>query len=87
MEKFLETIEFENPQIIESKLVLESLESSEESVLNITSPMFILFFISILIILITFRDFKNNKQTKVLDISANFNYINDWSINKLLVVY
>jgi hypothetical protein len=66
--KFLDTIESENPQIIESKLVLESLESSEESALNITSPMFILFFISILIILITFRDFKSNKQTKVLDI-------------------
>ena len=66
--KFLETIESENPQIIESKLVLESLEASEESVLNLTSPMLILFFISILIILITIRDFKNNKQTKVLDI-------------------
>ena len=66
--KFLDTIESENPQILESKLVLESLETSEESVLNVTSPMFILFFISILIILITFRDFKNDKQTKVLDI-------------------
>lgn len=66
--KFLDTIESENSQILESKLVLESLETSEESVLNVTSPMFILFFISILIILITFRDFKNDKQTKVLDI-------------------
>lgn len=66
--KFLDTIESENPQILESKLVLESLDTSEESVLNVTSPMFILFFISILIILITFRDFKKNKQTKVLDI-------------------
>ena len=66
--KFLDTIESENTQILESKLVLESLETSEESVLNVTSPMFILFFISILIILITFRDFKNDKQTKVLDI-------------------
>ena len=66
--KFLDTIESENSQILESKLVLESLETSEESVLNVTSPMFILFFISILIILITFRDFKSNKQTKVLDI-------------------
>ena len=65
--KFLDTIESENSQILESKLVLESLETSEESVLNVTSPMFILFFISILIILITFRDFKNDKQTKVLD--------------------
>ena len=66
--KFLDTIESENSQILESKLVLESLETSKESVLNVTSPMFILFFISILIILITFRDFKNDKQTKVLDI-------------------
>ena len=66
--KFLDTLESANPQIIESELVLESLETTEESRLNLTSPMFVLFIISILIVLITFRDFQNNKQTKVLDI-------------------
>ena len=66
--KFLDTLESANPQIIESELVLESLETTEDSHLNLTSPMFILFIISILIVLITFRDFQNNKQTKVLDI-------------------
>ena len=66
--KFLDTLEFENPQIIESELVLESLEIKKESGLNLTSPMFVLFIISVLIVLITFRDFRNNNQTKGLDI-------------------
>ena len=65
---FLDTIESSNPEIIESKLLLESQENVEEPVFNLTSPMFVLFFISILIILVTFRDYKNNKQTKLLDI-------------------
>ena len=66
--KFLDTLELENPQIIESELVFESPEITKESGLNLTSPMFVLFIISLLIILITFRDFQNNKQTKVLDV-------------------
>ena len=65
---FLDTIESSNPEIIVSKLLLESQENVEEPVFNLTSPMFVLFFISILIILVTFRDYKNNKQTKLLDI-------------------
>ena len=66
--KFLDKIESVNPEIIESKLVLETPEVPEESVFNLTSPLLVLFFISIFIILLTYRDFKNNKQTKVLDI-------------------
>ena len=65
---FLDTIESSNPEIIQSKLLLESQENVEEPVFNLTSPMFVLFVISILIILVTFRDYKNNKQTKLLDI-------------------
>ena len=66
--KFLDKIESVNPEIIESKLVLETPEVPEESAFNLTSPLLVLFFISIFIILLTYRDFKNNKQTKVLDI-------------------
>jgi len=66
--KFLDKLESENHQIIESNVVLESPETAKSSDLNLTSPMFVLFIISLLIILITFCDFQNNKQTKVLDI-------------------
>ena len=66
--KFLDKIESVNPEIIESKLVLETPEVPKESAFNLTSPLLVLFFISIFIILLTYRDFKNNKQTKVLDI-------------------
>ena len=65
---FLDKIESENPEIIDSKLLFESPEINKDSSFNVTSPMFVLFFISLLIILVTFQDFKNNKQTKVLDI-------------------
>ena len=81
--KFLDKLESENHQIIESNVVLESPETAKKSGLNLTSPMFVLFIISLLIILITFCDFQNNKQTKVLD----FLLISITSIIGILICY
>ena len=81
--KFLDKLESQNHQIIESNVVLESPETAKKSVLNLTSPMFVLFIISLLIILITFCDFQNNKQTKVLDILL----ISITSITGILICY
>ena len=80
---FLDRIESSNPEIIESKFILESQDTSEESALNLTKPMFVLFLISTIIVLITFRDFRNNRQTKVLDVLL----ISITSIIGLLISY
>ena len=80
---FLDRIESSNPEIIESKSILESQDTTEESALNLTKPMFVLFLISTIIVLITFRDFRNNRQTKVLDILL----ISITSIIGLLISY
>ena len=68
LRKFLDIIEDNNPNLVETKLLYSPNDTNSYKQQNILKPLWVSLFISIIIIWLTFKDFKRKKQTKILDI-------------------
>ena len=68
LKEFLDIIEDNNPNLVETKLLYSPNDTNSYKQQNILKPLWVSLFISIIIIWLTFKDFKRKKQTKILDI-------------------
>ena len=68
LKEFLDIIEDNNPNLVETKLLYSPNYTNSYKQQNILKPIWVSLFISIIIIWLTFKDFKRKKQTKILDI-------------------
>ena len=68
LKEFLDIIEDNNPNLVETKLLYSPNDTNSYKQQNILKPIWVSLFISIIIIWLTFKDFKRKKQTKILDI-------------------
>ena len=67
LKEFLDIIEDNNPNLVETKLLYSPNYTNSYKQQNILKPIWVSLFISIIIIWLTFKDFKRKKQTKILD--------------------
>ena len=67
LKEFLDIIEDNNPNLVETKLLYSPNDTNSYKQQNILKPLWVSLFISIIIIWLTFKDFKRKKQTKILD--------------------
>ena len=67
LKEFLEIIEDNNPNLVETKLLYSPNDTNSYKQQNILKPLWVSLFFSVLIIWLTFKDFKRKKQTKILD--------------------
>ena len=67
LKEFLEIIEDNNPNLVETKLLYSPNDTNSYKQQNILKPLWVSLFFSIIIIWLTFKDFKRKKQTKILD--------------------
>ena len=67
LKEFLDLIEDNNPNLVETKLLYSPNDTISYKQQNILKPLWVSLFISIMIIWLTFKDFKRKKQTKILD--------------------
>ena len=67
LKEFLDIIEDNNPNLVETKLLYSPNYTHSYKQQNILKPIWVSLFISIIIIWLTFKDFKRKKQTKILD--------------------
>ena len=68
LKEFLDIIEDNNPNLVETKLLYSPNDTNSYKQQNIFKPLWVSLLISIVIIWLTFKDFKRKKQTKILDI-------------------
>ena len=67
LKEFLEIIEDNNPNLVETKLLYSPNDTNSYKQQNIFKPLWVSLFFSVIIIWLTFKDFKRKKQTKILD--------------------
>ena len=67
LKEFLDIIEDNNPNLVETKLLYTPNDTNSYKQQNILKPLWVSLFFSVLIIWLTFKDFKRKKQTKILD--------------------
>ena len=67
LKEFLDIIEDNNPNLVETKLLYSPNDTNSYKQQNIFKPLWVSLLISIVIIWLTFKDFKRKKQTKILD--------------------
>ena len=67
LKEFLEIIEDNNPNLVETKLLYSPNDTNSYKQQNILKPLWVSLFFSVIIIWLTFKDFKRKKQTKILD--------------------
>ena len=67
LKEFLDLIEDNNPNLVETKLLYSPNDTNSYKQQNILKPLWVSLFFSVIIIWLTFKDFKRKKQTKILD--------------------